>query len=151
MIDKLFNRHSKPVILIGGFVGIALLYFCVAIHVNPFLFIVMYATGNGVIKGFYKQSSLVAGWSHLGGRKGLVSGVILSGYGIGGSLFSLYYNMRVDELGENPKLDKQDGNMYFPEIVGQRYPRIHKEACLGMVLLTALSLLLISNFEQKKL
>ena len=60
----------------------------------------------------------MAGWSHLGGRKGLVSGLILSGYGIGGALFALYYNMRVDELGEQPKLDKKDGNMYFPETVG---------------------------------
>lgn len=59
--------------------------------------------------------------------------------------------MRVDELGENPKLDKKDGNMYFPEVVGERYPRIHKEACLGMAALTGLSMILISNYAPKKI
>jgi hypothetical protein len=118
LIDHVFNRRSRPVIFIGSLLGLPLLYYSVALHVDPFLFVFMYASGNGIIKGFYKQSSLVAGWSHLGGRKGLVSGLILSGYGIGGALFSVYYNMRVDELGEQPKIDKRDGNMYFPEAVG---------------------------------
>ena len=75
-----------------------------------------------------------------------MSGLILSGYGLGGSIFSIYYNMRVDELGENPKLDKSDGNMYFPEVVGQRYPRIHKEVCLGMLLATIISIILLTNY-----
>lgn len=110
----------------------------------------MYTSGNGIIKGFYKQCSLVAGWSHLGGKKGFVSGVILSGFGIGGSVFSIWYNYRVDELGEEAKLDKSDGNLYFPEIVGERYPRIHREVCFGMAILTAISLLFLSNYHPRR-
>ena len=150
LIDHCFNRTSRPVVVIGAIIGLSLLYFCVQLHVNPYMFILMYTTGSGIIKGFYKQCSLVAGWSHLGGRKGFVSGLILSGYGLGGSIFSIYYNKRVDALGENPKLDKSDGQMYFPEVVGQRYPRIHKEVCIGMVIFTLLAVVLLSNYQPKK-
>ena len=117
---------------------------------NPYLFILMYTAGSGIIKGFYKQSALVAGWSHLGGRKGLVSGLVLSGYGAGGALLATYYNMRVDEDGENPKLDKKDGNMYFPEAVGEKYPHVHKEVCYAMAVLTGITFIMISNYEPKK-
>lgn len=150
LIDKHFRRHSRPVILLGGLLGLSLLFFSVALHVSPHVFLLMYASGNGIVKGFFKQSSLVAGWSHLGGKKGLVSGVILSGYGVGGAFFSIYYNMRVDSLGENPKLDKKDGNMYFPEAVGARYPDIQKETCLGMVAVMLIAVALISNYRPKK-
>ena len=56
----------------------------------------------------------MAGWSHLGGRKGMVTGIVLSGYGAGGSLLSIYYNKEVDSMELNPKLDIRDGNWYFP-------------------------------------
>lgn len=59
--------------------------------------------------------------------------------------------MEVDELGENPKLDKTDGNMYFPEIVGKRYPRIHRYVCYAMAVLTGISILMLSNYEPKKI
>lgn len=146
LIDHFFNRKSRPVVFIGGVFGLSLLYLCMYLHVNPLIFIIMYTAGNGIIKGFYKQSALVAGWSHLGGRKGVVTGIIISGYGAGGALFSIYYNQRVDELGENPKLDKTDGNMYFPEIVGERYPRIHRELIIGMAVATGISIILLSNY-----
>ena len=93
---------------------------------------------------------MVAGWSHLGGRKGMVTGVIISGYGVGGALFSVYYNKRVDEGGENPVLDKKDGNMYFPEPVGKKYPDIHKEVCFLMAAMTAVCIVLISNYSPNK-
>lgn len=92
----------------------------------------------------------MAGWSHLGGKKGFVSGLILSGYGIGGSIFAIWYNYRVDELGEEAKLDKTDGNMYFPEGVGKRYPSIHREVCAGMAILTVVSLIFLTNYRSKK-
>lgn len=54
LIDHVFSRKSRPVILIGSLLGLPLLYYSVALHVNPHLFIFMYAAGNGIIKGFYK-------------------------------------------------------------------------------------------------
>ena len=82
----------RPVIAIGILFGIGFQYSCVVFHVGPYIFILLSALGAGVIKGFFKQCSLGAGFSHLGGKKGLVSGVILFGDGVGVSLMSIYYN-----------------------------------------------------------
>lgn len=54
MIDHVFSRHSRPVIFIGGILGLSLLYYSVALHVDPHIFVFMYSAGNGIIKGFYK-------------------------------------------------------------------------------------------------
>lgn len=54
LIDHLFDRHSRPVVFIGAVFGLALLYLCVSLHVNPYIFILMYTSGSGIIKGFYK-------------------------------------------------------------------------------------------------
>jgi hypothetical protein len=50
----------------------------------------MFSLGFGSIKGTLFSTSLRAGWSHLPMRKGLASGIILSGSGIGGGLASLF-------------------------------------------------------------
>lgn len=68
----------------------------------------------------------MAGWSHLASRKGLVSGIVLAGYGFGGSLYGLYYHNNIAYSNEEPVFDNRDGNLYFPKEVGARYPQIHK-------------------------
>lgn len=109
LVMKVFGESSRPALIIGAIVGIGMLFCCVALKLNPYLFILMYASGLGIIKGFYKQCSLIAGWSHLGGRKGLVSGLILGGVGIGGSLYGLYYHSNIALDNVEPVEDKTDG------------------------------------------
>jgi hypothetical protein len=53
------------------------------------MFFVLYAVGFGIGKGFLYPAPLVAGWSHLPGRKGFVSGIIVSGLGIGALVFGI--------------------------------------------------------------
>lgn len=95
LVSKRFHQSSRPPLLIGLISGVILLFLGVAFKVPPYLFIVMYALGTGLIKGFNKQSCLMAGWSHLAQKKGLVSGIILGGYGFGGSLYGLYYHNKI--------------------------------------------------------
>ena len=38
------------------------------------------------------SSALAAGWSHLPGRKGMVSGLIICGFGFGGFFFGIISN-----------------------------------------------------------
>lgn len=54
LIDHVFDRQSRPAALIGAVIGLLLLYECVNLRVNPYVFIIMYTSGNGIIKGFYK-------------------------------------------------------------------------------------------------
>lgn len=53
------------------------------------MFFILYAVGFGIGKGFLYPAPLVAGWSHLLGRKGFVSGIIVSGLGIGALVFGI--------------------------------------------------------------
>ena len=46
----------------------------------------------GLAKGFIYPANLAAGYSHLPGRKGLVSGVIVSAVGFGASIFGVICN-----------------------------------------------------------
>jgi hypothetical protein len=47
----------------------------------------MYSVGLGIGKGLMYSSTLYCGYSHLPGRKGVVSGCIISGFGFGGFIF----------------------------------------------------------------
>lgn len=146
LVVAVFNGRSRPALSIGAVLGIGLLCLCVVIEVPPYAFIVMYAVGAGLVKGFYKQCSLVAGWSHLGARKGLVSGIILGGYGVGGSLYGLYYQRNIDQLNEEPVEDVHDGNLYFDKSIGARYPEIHKQVCLIMLVVSVIAIAMVSNY-----
>jgi hypothetical protein len=67
-------------------------------------------------------SSLRAGWSHLPKRKGLASGIILSGSGLGGGLASMYILHIFNPNDIEPEMDKHDGNLYFPPVCVFDYP-----------------------------
>lgn len=54
LVTKRFNDRSRPPLIIGGSIGISLLFLSVAIKVPPYAFIFMYAIGGGLIKGFNK-------------------------------------------------------------------------------------------------
>lgn len=56
---------------------------------NVTLFFIFYAVGFGVGKGFMYPAPLNAAWSHLPGRKGFVSGIVVSGLGIGAFAFAI--------------------------------------------------------------
>jgi len=124
LVVEVFDRRSRPALLLGSIAGVSLLYTCVTVKVHPHVFIVMYSTGCGVLKGFFKQCSLIAGWSHLGGRKGLVSGIVLGGYGLGGALYGLYYHNMIDSANAEPVEDPGDGELYLPQNIGSKYPEI---------------------------
>ena len=117
----------------------------------PHVFIAMYALGTGLIKGFNKQCCLMAGWSHLAQKKGLVSGIILGGYGFGGSLYGLYYHNKIAQVGSSsmlePIFDDRDGNLYFPKEVGARYPDVHKRVVTGILIVSLMAIALVSNYS----
>jgi hypothetical protein len=56
---------------------------------NPAVFFIFYPIGFGFGKGLLYPASLFAAWSHLSGRKGLTSGIIVSGMGIGAFIFGI--------------------------------------------------------------
>jgi hypothetical protein len=78
--------NSRFVVFTGGII-VVISVLLSSLAVNTVTFFSLYAMGFGVGKGFLYPAPLKAGWSHLPGRKGLVSGLIVSGMGIGSFLF----------------------------------------------------------------
>ena len=79
-------------LILGGVLSLSLVFFCSYI-MNPFAFIYCYAFAFGMGKGFMYSAALQAGWSHLKGRLGLVSGLIVCGFGFGGFIFGIVMNV----------------------------------------------------------
>ena len=79
---------SRIVILIGGMIVVSsVMLASISTHTSSFF--AYYAIGFGIGKGFLYPAPLLAGWSHLPGRKGLVSGIIVSGLGVGAFFFGI--------------------------------------------------------------
>lgn len=89
----------------------------------------------------------MAGWSHLSGKKGLVSGLILAGDGVGISLLAIYYNKFVNYEGIKPELDNKDGNLYLPAEVGKKFPGVHFQLCIYLSVMAGFAMLLVSNYK----
>ena len=83
----------------------------------------------------------------MASKKGLVSGIILGGYGFGGSLYGLYYHNKIAHMDDEPVFDGRDGNLYFPKEVGMRYPEIHKQVVFMILFITIIAILFVSNFK----
>lgn len=82
---------SRPIIAFGGVISIGSVFLCSTIK-EPILFCVLYSIAFGCGKGFMYSAAVRAGWSHLPGRKGVASGLIISGFGFGGFFFGIITN-----------------------------------------------------------
>ena len=57
---------SRLTVLFGGFIIVTSVFVC-SVSTDPLLFLVLYAGGFGIGKGFIYSASLRAAWSHLPG------------------------------------------------------------------------------------
>jgi len=89
------NFGSRTAVAIGGSITIATTFLS-SFTTHPLAFFMLYAVGFGIGKGFLYPAPLVAGWSHLEERRGLVSGIIVSGLGIGSFTFGLLVSFLVN-------------------------------------------------------
>jgi hypothetical protein len=70
---------------------------------------------------------LRASWSHLPGRKGFVSGVIVSGLGLGAFMYGILVNLLVNPLNKSPIKTEIKPNVYeyiFENDVTDNVPRM---------------------------
>ncbi len=110
----------------------------------------MYAVGFGIGKGFLYPAPLNAGWSHLPGRKGFVSGVVVSGLGIGAFIFSLITKQILNpENVEALPFEAAPGvkEYIFPAEINMRVPEMIYILCLCWTILLSIGILTVSNFK----
>ena len=100
-----FLLGSRSVILVGGVIAITFTFFSTYTQ-SVHGFFALYAVGFGIGKGFMYPAPLKAGWSHLPGRKGFVSGIVISGLGFGAFAFGVLASAIVnpDDIPPSPVL-----------------------------------------------
>jgi MFS family permease len=139
------------VLTVGGIIFVTTVLVC-SFLTNPNGFILLFGIGLGIAKGLMYSSALFAAWTHLPGRKGLASGIIISGFGFGG--FFLGYvshhlcnpdNIKVvtmtTDSGHKVKL--------FPDEVSINVPNmLHKLGIIFLVLILA-GVLMVSKFDDE--
>lgn len=93
----------------------------------PVAFYLIFAIGFGFGKGLAFPAALKAGWTVLPGRKGLVSGVVVSGIGLGSFMYGLVANKiaNPDNL-STTAIEVAPGVIenYFPSLVNSRVPEM---------------------------
>jgi len=122
---------------------------------SPTWFITIYSMSFGFGKGLLYSSALAAGWSHLPGRKGVVSGIIVSGFGFGGFFFGIITNklcnpdnVHVELMETSPGSGKFEN--FFPDEVAERVPEMIRQLVFIWALLLAFGIVTITTFSSKK-
>lgn len=136
-------------IAIGGAFEIISILLCSKIQ-NPDLFIYLFGIGFGIGKGLMYSTVLKAAWTHLPGRKGVASGIIISGFGFGGFIFGL-----VSRKLCNPEnvhvvvMQTQSGHTIrlFPDSVAENVPSMLRKLDVLFFALIAIGLLTVSTYD----
>ena len=103
---------------------------------NPTAWFFLYSIGFGIGKGCLYPAPLFAGWSHLPGRKGFVSGFIVAGLGVGAFIYGVITTLLVNP--ENTPAEPtiivtSAGEMtenYFPASVADNVPSMLRTLCI---------------------
>jgi OFA family oxalate/formate antiporter-like MFS transporter len=122
---------ARMTLLLGAWIMAAGVYSAsYATDLNVFLFCYSVMVGFGI--GIAYTSPMIAGWSWMPQSKGLVSGAILTGFGLGGFCFNLIGSSIANPLGEDPV------NGEFPHEVYDQFPFMLRRlsviyACISLV------------------
>lgn len=117
---------SRKTILTGAVILVASV-FIVSVYTHPVTFFIIYAGGFGIGKGFLYPAPLKASWSHLPGRKGLVSGTIVSGLGLGAFIYGIVVNKLVNPdnlVPEEVEIEPGVTEYVFNKEVTDRVPKM---------------------------
>lgn len=142
---------SRRPIIFGGVIVCSSIFVTSVVH-HPYVFFIFFAGGFGIGKGFLYPAPLKASWSHLPGRKGFVSGSIVSGLGLGAFVYGIVVNLLVNPNNIMPIKTEIKTDVYeyvFPKEVTDRVPKMLLTliACWGVQIL--IGVMMISNFERR--
>lgn len=119
---------------------------------NPNMFIYTYALSFGIGKGIMYSTALHSAISHLPGRKGVVSGFVICGFGFGGFIFGLICNALSNPTDERPIIYQTPNGpqSLFGVNVADRVPFMLRRMCLIWIGLFIFSLCTITRYKSDK-
>ena len=130
------NYHPRVGILIAAVIGTGST-FAASFLTNFWAFLVVFGGGYGVAGGIIYMIPIVAGWEYFPNRKGMVSGVIISGFSCAGLIFNQISTALANPTNASPIDD------YYGKEVYERVPRMLRilTLCWGALLATGFILI----------
>lgn len=117
-----YRFQARNLILLGGLISLFGVFMC-SFATNLGTFLVFYCLFNGIGCGMLYFIPLICAWEWFPERKGIVSGIIIGGYGFGSFIFSFLSTYLVNPNDEQPSIyDKKNDVTYFDEKVASRTP-----------------------------
>jgi len=112
------------------------------------LFVIVYAAVMGVAGGILYMVPVVCGWKYFPQRKGLVSGIIVGGYGLGTFIFNFIALAIVNPNNEKASI-VYDGEKYFGPEVYNNVPKMFRILALCFLILGIIGTILIKTPSRK--
>jgi len=133
--------HLKILISIGSTISITAIFLCSTVSTFGAF---RYLFGGIVTFGisFVYFPTLISGWQWIPDRKGLVSGVIVGGFGFGAFVFNLICTAVVNPGNVRPyKLD--NGSIMYDEQIAERVPLMFRVVAIVWSLLVIVALTMV--------
>ena len=112
-------------------------------------FIFLYCVLQGIATSTCYFVPLICGWEWYPNNKGLVTGIILGGYGVGAFTFGNISTMLVNPNEENPNIyDTANDVTYYDSHVADRVPFMFRTLVYMWSVVVLLSLFLIRRKEE---
>ena len=116
MLQRRFHSHLYIYIyiyiyrpLVIGVLGISLCMFMCAITTNPYVFIILFATGFGILDGMSFVNTLVLAGKYFPFKLPIINGLLFAGLGIGAFSFSFIAQAIVNPENKKPTIEVTDG------------------------------------------
>jgi hypothetical protein len=117
---------------------------------NPNTFLYIFGVGIGIGKGLMYSTVLKAAWTHLPGRKGIASGIIVSGFGFGGFIFGLISRRLCNPNNISVMMTTTASGVtvrLFPDSVAQNVPHMLRTLDLMFFVMIVFGILTVTRCE----
>ena len=82
------RMSSRLLMAIGGIICVSSIILATLVSRDSFMaFFVLFVGGNGILEGLCYMVPIQLGWKTFPERSGLISGIIVAGFGLGALIF----------------------------------------------------------------
>ncbi len=141
--------NPKTIVAVGGFIALAGKWFA-SYTTDIWLFIALYGILGGIGNGMSYMIPLVCTWEYFPKRRGLVTGIIVSGYGLGSFISAQGSTLLVNPESKNATIVINEDLRYFTWDVASRVPSMMRTLCAIWTVLTVSAVILISRPVKKE-
>ncbi|CAD8092769.1 unnamed protein product [Paramecium sonneborni] len=143
---KLAQRVGFKTMIAGAGFLISLAFLILSFINNIYGFILIYCLMIGIPSGLVYMLPIICGWKYFPFNRGMVSGLIIAGYGFGAFTFNFVCKAICNPNNEEPEIGfEENGKIkkYFSKDVYENVPFMFQMLALSYFILTIISVLLV--------